>query len=506
MKPMGTITKYYPFIDDESKSILNSLMNESSSYYDFVQRLCEVVLENEVPVNLAYIAAVQAWWCRTEETMKQIQEKYNEVLWIKPWGYYHGSMERDQLQQHDAIVDSIDKALDCSHDEWIETELHLLHTFFHHPFGDVESLLEPLKKAKILIDANSQLKCFESLIYAFGGMTKAREGEIKESLSDFRKGRELAEAYDDSLYKYMNMLQEGNVLRLVDIQNAPSVFEDLYDLVQDLDVPYFVGEVLNDYAIVFEAKGEFDLAISSQFEILKIISDLPPSDTLWLLLARSYATLGDGHHALEWINRGLESCDSLDTPTMYHVKAWALALLNRIEEAEQTLEIAHSLTIKSGLEVHLGNHYSFSGVVELKKGNFLDALDLFEKAWEITERHPKVDRENRVLLDLARVEISIDNQSIDRTKVAVPGKWLSKLETHALERGLPGIRMCAALLKSEFYQNHGQLKDALATLQDALNITDSRGVVTLRKRLSNRINELNRLLREDEISMKSKKK
>jgi len=61
LRPMGTITKYYPFIDEETKSILNSLMDESSSYYDFVQRLCEVVLEKEVPVNLAYLAAVQAW-------------------------------------------------------------------------------------------------------------------------------------------------------------------------------------------------------------------------------------------------------------------------------------------------------------------------------------------------------------------------------------------------------------------------------------------------------------
>ena len=500
MKPMGTITKYYPFIDEETKTILDSLMEESSSYNDFVQQLCEVVLENEVPVNLAYVAAVQAWWCRFEKTMNRIQEKYNEVLWIKPWGYYQGSMERDQIQQHEALVDSIDKALDGFHEEWIETELHLLHAFFHHPFGAVESLLEPLEKAKALIDANPQLKCFESPFYTFEGFLKAREGDMKGSLSYLQRGRDLAEAYDDSLYKYENMLQEGNVLRIVDVQNATSVFEDLYDLVQDLDVPYFECEVLNDYAILFEATGEFNLAISSHFEVLKIMGDLRQFDTSWILLARNYATLGDGHQALEWINRGLESCGPLDTPTMYNVKAWALALLDRIEEAEETLEIAHSLTIKSGLEIHLQNHYHFSGVVDLKKGNLLDALGLFEKAWEIAGRSLKVTAKNRVLLDLARVEILIDNQSINRTKVAVPGKWLSKLETHALERGLPGIRMYAALLKSEFYQNHGQLKDAQAILVEALNITDSRGVLTLRKRISDRIQEITRLMQEKEIA------
>ena len=62
VEPLGTITKYYKFIDEETKTILDSLMDESSSYFDFVRRLCDVVLENEVPVNLAYIAAVQAWW------------------------------------------------------------------------------------------------------------------------------------------------------------------------------------------------------------------------------------------------------------------------------------------------------------------------------------------------------------------------------------------------------------------------------------------------------------
>ncbi|MFW9767885.1 MAG: hypothetical protein ACFFEM_03610 [Candidatus Thorarchaeota archaeon] len=500
MRPMGTITKYYPFIDEESKSILDSIMEDSSSYNEFVQQLCSIVLENEVPVNLAYVAAVQAWWCRFGETMNQIQEKYNEVLWIKPWGYYHGSLERDQIQQHDALVGSIERALDWSHDEWIETELHLLHAFFHHPFGDVESVLEPLEKAKVLIATHPQLRCFESLIYAFEGLTKAREGDMKGCLSDLRKGRVLAEAHDDSLYKYMNMLQEGNILRVFDVQNATLVFEDLYDLVQDLDVPYFLGEVLNDYSILFEATGEFDLAISSQYEIMNMQLQQPLSDTLYILLARSYATLGDGPHALEWINRGLETCGPLDTPTMYNTKAWALALLNQLDKAEKTLEIAYSLTIKSGLEIHLGNYYHISGVVELKKGNLLDALDLFKKAWEFAERRPRVDRDNRLLLDLARVEILIDNQSIDKTKVVVPGKWLSKLETHAMEGDLPGIRMYAALLKSEFYQNHGQLQDAHAVLVDALGITDSLGVVTLKKRITSQIQEIQQLQRDKELA------
>ena len=104
---------------------------------------------------------------------------------------------------------------------------------------------------------------------------------------------------------------------------------------------------------------------------------------------------------------------------------------------------------------------------------------------------------NRALLDLARVENLIAAQSKDDTKTAAPGKWLSTLEKYACERDLPGIRMYAALLRSEFYQNHGQLRDALATLQDALTITDSLGVQTLRQKINSRISEVKQLIREE---------
>ncbi|TFH10817.1 MAG: hypothetical protein E4H14_01820 [Candidatus Thorarchaeota archaeon] len=498
MEPMGTITKYYPFIDEETKTILNSLMEESSSYYDFTQRLCKVVLENDGPINLTYIAAVQAWWCRLEETMNQIQEKYKDEPCIRPWSYFLYSGIRDQAQSHDAVVESIEKAIDWPVDDWIVTELHLLHAFFHHPFGEVISLYEPLEKVKLLIAASPLLRCFESLIYAFEGIAKTREGDVKDALNVLQRGKALAEEYDDLLYKYMNMLQEGIIRTNVHVHEAVSVFEELYDLAQDLEMPYFVAEILNDSSLVYETAGEFDLAISSLHEIMKMLGDIRPSDTNWILLSRNYSTLGDGHQSLKWINRGFEDNGQFVGTLMLLWKAWALILVNLLDESDLILETAYPLVIKSGLERYLGIYYHISGVAELKKGDLLAALKLIEKAWAIAERNPAGTDQNRALLDLARSEILLSNKSLESTKVVVPGKWLSKLEKHALDRGLHGIQMYAALLKSELYQNHGQLKDAHATLQDALNITDSLGVVTLRKKIAERIRELNQLIIESE--------
>jgi len=503
MKPMGTITKYYPFIDEDTKSILNSLMAESSSYYDFVQRLSEKVLKDEVPVNLSYLAAVHVWWCRLLDEQSLIQEKYKNVPCIRPWGYGHNSLERDQILFHDAVVEAIDKAIGSSIEDWMETELHLLHALYHWPLGEIVSLLEPVERAGVLIEANPNLKCFKPLFCAFEAMVRSREGFTKDAVVLVQSGRELAEMNDDSIFVYMNMLEHATFLRHSRIQDSIALFEELYDLAQDLEVPYFLGEILNDSALVFETAGEYDLAISCHIEKMKVygMEDVPDP-----FPARIYSTLGDGKRALALMNEYFEYAQPVETTTFHLWRAWALAQVNDLEEAERTLETAYSMIIKSGAERILGNYYHFSGVVELKRGNFLGALDLIEKAWDIAERTPAGTNQNRALLDLALAEILLSGQSRDDTKIAAPGKWLCKLETYAEERELPGIRMQAALLKSEFYENHGQLLDAQAVLQDALGITDSLGVKTLRKQINDRLGEIQRILSKEAVPSKKRKK
>jgi tetratricopeptide (TPR) repeat protein len=489
---MGTITKYYPFIDDESKSILDSLMKESSSYYDFVQKMCDVVLTNEVPVNLGHIAAVQAWWSRIEDTMKAIQAKYKDVKSIKPWGYFHHTLESDQIKHHDAVVEVIEELMETHPEDWILVELHLLHAHFHHPmFGDIPSQLEPVENAKKLIDANPLLECFESQACFYEGWAKRIEGDIEEAIAVYKRGIELAEDHDETLHKYMNLLGLGDSLKNVNIREAIARFEEGYDLVQDLEVPFLEAEVLHDSGLVFLVAGEYDLAISCYIECAKYFNTPQP------MLARTYADLGDGQQALDIINQYIEYSGHIEAPLPFISKARALALLNKLDEAQKNLDKARKLVMKSGLDRLLGRYYQASALIELAKHDYPAAMDFYEKSWDIFERVGEMTGEkNRALLGLAQAEILLDNQSKDVKKSVTCGRWLSKLEKFATERDLPGIRMQAATLKSDFYQNHGQLKDAQAILRDALDISDSPGVTTLRKRITARIQELDKLLLE----------
>ncbi|MFW9849897.1 MAG: tetratricopeptide repeat protein [Candidatus Thorarchaeota archaeon] len=491
MKPMGTITKYFQFIDDESRVILESLMDESRNYYDFVKRLDEVVLNNKVPINLAYLAAVHTWWCRLTDLANQIQEKYEDVPCIRPWGYLHVVMTQLE-KERERVVEAINRAKDTQLDDWMEVEFHIIHSYFHYPVhGDISSMLKPLEKAEALIEINPLLACFEPLIYALKGWAMLLEGDAENSLEILEKGKRIAESYNDSLFWYVIVINEGAVLLNHDVQLAMIRFQELYELVLDFDVPYLLSEVLNDSAIVFETAGEYDLAISSHIEVRDIIGE-----NYWtsMILSRIYSTLGDGQKAFDEINQFIDQHGPPDHHSWGLRRARAFALLGRVNEAEQDLDDVHAQIMKTGWDTLEGNYYHISGVIEMARGEFHAALDTLEKSWAIAERMPRFLSRSIVLLDLARTELHLLKESSDTTGSATPGKWLTRLEKHATDHDLPGIKMQAALLKSEFYQHHDQFKDAQGILQEALEITDSLGVGTLRNRIIERIDELTHLI------------
>ena len=48
MEPLGSITVYFPFIDEETKNVLESIMEEAYNYYDFVKILTQRILETDL--------------------------------------------------------------------------------------------------------------------------------------------------------------------------------------------------------------------------------------------------------------------------------------------------------------------------------------------------------------------------------------------------------------------------------------------------------------------------
>jgi hypothetical protein len=69
---------------------------------------------------------------------------------------------------------------------------------------------------------------------------------------------------------------------------------------------------------------------------------------------------------------------------------------------------------------------------------------------------------------------------------------MTRLRKHAHEKNFKGIMMEHALLKAEYQTLIDEHEAAKQTLSDALEITDSLTVKTLRKRIENKLKELER--------------
>lgn len=489
MKPMGTITKYYPFIDEESKSILDSLIDESNSYYDFVQRLCNMVLEKDTSDNLVYIAAAQCWYADFSDLRNAVLEKYNSLTSIRPWTYYWGTQESYKHENCQAILQSLDSALKPPIDSWIAAELLLAHAYNLAMRPEGTNLLS---KANTLLDKNPDLLCFKPLAYIAEGKINSVEAKASDAAAFNRKGYELARTISDAIYECLSLLSLGEITIRMNPQESLDLFEQAYQIAQDLEVPVFAGEALSNAGLVYEALGEYDFAISGQLESLNEYSAYG-NEIVYAILSRLYAALGDGQQSLEWADRSL---DDKEFHFGYLRRARALIVLNRLDEAEETLDIASRKVLQAGSESALALYHFVSGLLDMARGEFANAMATLEQSYEIVYPQEEMVYLNETLIALATVEVALLPQSPKSNK-ATPRKWLSILESHARMFDMPGIAMQAALLRSEVFQMQGQLQDANETLRRALEISNSPGVKTLRKRITTRMKEIEHQLHDE---------
>ncbi|MFW9767887.1 MAG: tetratricopeptide repeat protein [Candidatus Thorarchaeota archaeon] len=493
MKLMGTITKYYPFIGEETQRILDTVMAKSSSYFDLVRQLSTTVLEDEVPNDLVYITTTLTWLIREQKLINEITKKYGDLACIRPWKTSSNSLLFTQRNEYQKIKEALDELHNSSISDWMIVEQILNH---------IVTLQMPLESIRYLslaegmISQESNLKCFDPLVQLGYGHFSWFSGNSSNAATHIQRGLELARDYDDAVYEYFGLLLSANFKKQQNYREGLDIFEQAYSIVQNLDVPFFVAEILNDSSTAYEIGGEYDLAISSQIQGMNSFDGDVGIEICYVILSRLYANLGEGHHALEWADRAL-NMSSYDYGHL--VKARALVVLNRLEEAEKFLDIAYRKTLETGYDIPLSRYHLTSGLFEMARGELLAARGSLEQAYDIASQIQGLLTLNEILIALAQVELALLKES-ESTDEAISGKWLKILEIHARTYDLPGIAIQASMIRSERFQIQGQLKDAHETLQQALKISESPGVNTLRKRISIRISEIKRLMHDEELA------
>ena len=477
MEPIGTITMYYPFLEEEVVDALDAIMCEAQDYHDFVSLLSQKVCTEEVPDTLPYLAAVHAGNLGSPKIKEHLMHKHGHSVIVKAW-------VTDDITER---TRAIERALSGDLAGWIAIELHYLNTL-SPDYVDHLSSLPRIDEAKELLEIDAKLRCFEPRVLTMQGTLSRIEGNIPEATLHFKDGLKIATEFDDRVHATDLLYRIGNLKKDINPKESWDFFDKAHKLAKSIGYTYGVGRALLEMGKASYIRGEYDLAISCLLKSDDLFSSaLSRSEpSVSVQLTRVYCALGDGKEALTWVNTTIDRTKA-GVYWNYFQKAQSLVLLGETKEALTQLELGENAAFKEGREWDLAKYYYVNGLYEIAVGNSLNGIMSLEQSMEIIDRMNIGVIKGPCLIALARAEMNVQSIGGD---VDTSGPWMSRLEDYAREKELPGILMEHALLKAEFQLGQNRIEAARKTLVDALGIHDSPSVASLRDRIQMRIDDL----------------
>jgi tetratricopeptide (TPR) repeat protein len=484
VEPIGTVTKFYPFLSDETRKIVEELVEDAMSYYEFVNTLVEAADSYPMDSEFACFALLQSM--SYPDSWQKMQARCPESVATKPFALMSWDhLDHIPKERQEEFHYSMEKAVSSEPFEWLLVRLYT--------YAEWEST-EPMQTKyydarQNLLTTHPKLHCFLDAVYRRNAYLQRYEGDIEAALQSYDKAIEIASEYDDVISAAGSLSLKANVIKEIDVHRALQLHDEAYLMVADRltesDATYMFAI---NIGLTYEVMGEFDFALrfyQKNFELTSRLLDhaLFPEA---LIVSRTYCALDMPQQALEWLQSSSASLQFEDS-ILHSYTAIALTSLGQYDDAASHLVRANKLAIESGIDYNMAYYLLARGMYELAHEEFDSASDSLQEALELST--PQIQLVvNHALTTLTQVEIArvvgsyksgLDAQS--------SGPWMSRLEEHALERNFPGIRIQHALLKADYQTKIGEHEAAMRTLRDALHISDSPGVKTLRKRINERL-------------------
>lgn len=488
MKPIGTITMFYPFLDKDTIGLIDSVVNEALHHYDFVQKLVKLSENFEMTSPIAQVAVIQAWLIDEPDIWEMVQPRCEEALVMKPFSFWRFWKPGKTIKDFNTnFYPALSESLSTRSDDWL-----LLHLYMSAARMSTDP--EQTKNVDLavnLVEEHPELICFSSFIHQMKGYRKSRENDLEGALEEFHWAIEISREYNDVVRESVCLSMMGGLLVNHDPQKALTYFDEVYSLVKDiLHLREAVGDAASSMAFVYHIFGEYDLALELHFEgqnwnPREEISAWSATNVAWL-----YCDLEMPEQALEWL-KGRSEIFDFTWPYLHSAMARVLVQLGRLDETLKHLESAHKLTLALGEDNSMMYYLHALGLLELAKNNLDAAEDALQNALQIATERNSQKGLNDCLLALTRVEIAkVGQWTKQDVDVEFSGPWMSHLEKHARTKDYPGIRMRFALLKSEYQIVIGARDEAQLTLKDALTLSDSPGLKTLHRMIRNQLDQI----------------
>ncbi|MDH4214493.1 MAG: hypothetical protein OEV85_11265, partial [Candidatus Thorarchaeota archaeon] len=459
MKPIGSVTMYFPFLEKTTCDELNSLMNQAQTLWEFASSLSERVCSSNKQEELAFLALLFATELGQHEFLEKMSYKYQAIPAFHPF-LLLGRTFLDRTVDYDLVINSVDLAMSISPKSWMAIELLDAKAFAGFMkrgwTSEEDQVLEEMKR---LIESDEKLNCFKHITHDWEARIWDREGKTDKFIEEMESALKVTRAYDDKMH-------EASILQYIARSKMNSDANAAKELLIESRTIFKALGNWNSFALVQHGlgliqgiRGEFDDALESFFDAAAIKGEAgrPIVDTMYSTaiphdIAFIYNELGEGRNALEWSKLGLDEAKSV--PRSYAEGlmqiAWALIHINKIEEARKIIDELGEIVFKAGDDTYLPLHDFAQGLLEIKEGNLKTASQSLSQALRLCIATNRMALTNSCFLKLAEIELKMVQSGNYDVSFEMPQSWMNRLEEHAREKDYPGIRMLHALLKAEY--------------------------------------------------------
>ena len=485
MDPIGTITTYFPFINEETKDVLETIMIEASDYYDFVQKLGELVLKTDSPIMVVYFAIHHAILASDYPLIDLIREKYGEHQILGP-NLFMSSAFQGSVADIEKVHEMADAILATEPEDWIALEMHFMK--FEADMRNYPTTMydtSNMERIRELIDSNPDFGFYDTILFDYLAIRAHHDGDNEGLLNCLNTGIQIAEKFDDRLRVAHLLIRKA---RFFKGEEGRELLEQAYEIVDsDLGIPENFADIIYWLSVLDVIRGDFDKAISRLLQSVSIRESVSlNTGNASLLLSVLYNIVDEPESALEW---GLMAEDQFKSrPYMINrsvlTQIWSLIRLRKLPEAHILLDTTRESVLKSGDEMQLAWLHFVTGVLEIDRGDFSLASSSIEQAVRIYENFQwGILYETIFLYHLAKTEV----YSVDAADTVCPS--LAILEDKALSEYRPGIHGLVLLLKAELAimkNDEAQLREIIQQLRklietDNLHFLESQYESLLRK-------------------------
>jgi tetratricopeptide (TPR) repeat protein len=497
VKPIGVITKYYRYLDPETRKRTDTIITISKNYPDFVKALGQYIFSEEASSILAYLAVRHALNIQQHDIIDKISTKYGDVGAIGALVLLSRGL-RGNLQSTNDAFKLADSVISTSVNDWLTMEMYNVKLFsmveLRVNAGDLENTLSAAQKH---LGNRRDLECLSFWVYWSRANILRESGNHEEATRIFNVALSISNEYNDSYEAAFCMRDLGRAAKSTDMQKGLELLIEAGEMFKELGNRLGAADVLNSIGVISTSMGEFDQAIECFVESIRLRESVQLIPTIPLLnLSWLYSDIGDGERANYYAQKGLNaskrSHGELSDAHAYAslATAYALTIMKEVEGAQHYLDDALECIVVTGTEENLVRYYFVRGLLERQQNDLTAVSKTFLRVLRLSEKLDSLRFVVSCFLHLAEVEVAMfveDNEAPHLEKASL---FLSRVEQIASEQSYPNVIVEVSILKAELLKAKGNLDAARQSLSEALDFCKRSGMKTIQSKVQDALDQL----------------